>query len=129
MRLNYTLIVTSPLYGKQGSASALNFATALVAEGHRLQTVFFYLDGVTNALLSSLPASDETNIHQQWLALKQQTNCQLLVCGAAAYRRGVIDQEQSELTGVTATMDAQFVISGLAEMAAAMLSADRVIRL
>jgi len=129
MSLRYSLIVTSPLYGRQGSATALNFAKALIAEGHRLQAVFFYLDGVSNALATSFPTSDEINIHQQWLVLKQQANCDLLVCSAAAYRRGILDHEQAQQLGLSANMSSQFTVSGLAEMATVMLSADRVVHL
>lgn len=129
MSLSYSLIVTSPLYAKQGSATAVNFAEALIAQGHRLETVFFYLDGVTNALATSLPASDEVDIHRRWLTIKQRANCELLVCSAAAYRRGVLDHEQAEQVGLCANMSRQFSISGLAEMATAMLRVDRVVRL
>ncbi|MDO6687420.1 MULTISPECIES: sulfurtransferase complex subunit TusD [unclassified Agarivorans] len=130
MSLSYTLVVTSPLYGKQGSATALNFANSLVAEGHQLKTVFFYLDGVTNSLSTSLPASDEVDIHQCWIELKNNSGCELLVCSAAAYRRGVVAKEDLENQAVESfNMSHQFAMSGLAEMATAMLSSDRVVQL
>ncbi|GAD04301.1 sulfurtransferase complex subunit TusD [Agarivorans albus] len=129
MSLTYTLVVTSPLYGKQGSASALNFANALIEAGHQIKTVFFYLDGVSNGLSTSLPASDEVNIHQHWLDIKKASACSLLVCSAAAYRRGVIGQEEAAVNQLPANMHNEFNMSGLAEMATAMLSSDRVVHL
>ncbi|MGY5450793.1 sulfurtransferase complex subunit TusD [Agarivorans sp. MS3-6] len=130
MSLSYTLVVTSPLYGRQGSATALNFANALVAQGHQIKTVFFYLDGVSNAMQTGLPASDEVNIHALWLKLKQSSACELLVCSAAAYRRGVITQQDADLNALGAwSMSQHFTMSGLAEMSAAMLGSDRVVHL
>ncbi|CAK8740128.1 Sulfurtransferase TusD [Sodalis praecaptivus] len=41
MSLNYCLMVTGPAYGNQRASSALQFAQALLACGHRLGTVFF----------------------------------------------------------------------------------------
>ncbi|WP_432454740.1 MULTISPECIES: sulfurtransferase complex subunit TusD [unclassified Agarivorans] len=128
--LNYALVVTSPLYGRQGSATALNLANAIVQQGHALNTVFFYLEGVSNAIVSALPASDEVDFHQAWLDLKVRANCELLVCSAAAYRRGVVTQQDAQNHGLESwSMSEHFSMSGLAEMSMAMLAADRVVQL
>ncbi len=57
--MRYTLLVTGPAYGTQHASSALLFARALLAQGHQLESVFFYREGVLNANQLSAPASDE----------------------------------------------------------------------
>ncbi len=55
--MRYTLLVTGPAYGTQHASSALLFARALLAQGHQLESVFFYREGVLNAnQLSARPA-------------------------------------------------------------------------
>ena len=39
--MRYALLVTGPAYGTQQASSALQFAQALLAEGHTLISVFF----------------------------------------------------------------------------------------
>ncbi|WP_026972358.1 sulfurtransferase complex subunit TusD [Aliagarivorans marinus] len=122
----YTLIVTSPVYGHQGSATALNLARAVLEEGHTLHAVFFYQEGVSNALATTMPAGDEIDMVKQWQQLKADSACQLLVCSAAAQRRGVLGQEEGEQRDII--IDG-FEQTGLAEMSIAMLEADKVVRL
>lgn len=130
MTLSYTLIVTGPAYGTQGSATAVRFAKALVASGHELKAVFFYQDGTTQANSLLYPASDEPNRYQQWSEFAQQHAVPLLVCVAAGERRGVIGDAQSKANGwQTHNLVAPFVVAGLAEMTMSMLQSDRVVQL
>ncbi|MBA1979369.1 DsrE family protein, partial [Escherichia coli] len=49
--MRYAIMVTGPAYGTQQASSALQFALALLNEGHELASVFFYREGVYNANL------------------------------------------------------------------------------
>ncbi|SUH34518.1 sulfur transfer complex subunit TusD [Salmonella enterica subsp. enterica] len=49
--MRYAIMVTGPAYGTQQASSALQFAHALLNEGHELASVFFYREGVYNANL------------------------------------------------------------------------------
>lgn len=128
--LRYTLLVTQGVYGRQGGATALRFAKAVVDSGHRLQMVFFYQDGVSHANHLVSPASDEESLYQGWCQLSQSSACSLAVCVAAAERRGVVDEtvaQQHQLANFN--MQAPFRMAGLAELTAAMLDSDRVVQL
>ncbi|MFA0519898.1 DsrE family protein, partial [Vibrio sp. 10N.222.55.E8] len=40
--LSYTLLVNGSVYGTQSARSAYQFAVALIKQGHKLHSVFFY---------------------------------------------------------------------------------------
>ncbi|GKV91833.1 sulfurtransferase complex subunit TusD [Pectobacterium carotovorum] len=127
--LNYCLLVTGPAYGTQQASSALQFAQALLAEGHRLKSVFFYREGVLNANQLTSPANDEFDLVRAWQQLGETHQVALNVCVAAALRRGVTDAQQAtQLNLVGANLQPGFVLSGLGELAQSVLTCDRVIQ-
>ncbi|MBL0868751.1 sulfurtransferase complex subunit TusD [Pectobacterium carotovorum] len=127
--LSYCLLVTGPAYGTQQASSALQFAQALLAEGHRLKSVFFYREGVLNANQLTSPANDEFDLVRAWQQLGETHQVALNVCVAAALRRGVTDAQQAtQLNLVGANLQPGFVLSGLGELAQSVLTCDRVIQ-
>ncbi|MEC5343866.1 sulfurtransferase complex subunit TusD [Brenneria populi] len=127
--LNYCLLVTGPAYGTQQASSALQFAQALLDEGHRLESVFFYREGVLNANQLTLPANDEFDLVRAWQRLGRQHHVALNVCVAAALRRGVTDRQQAEQLKLSgANLQDGFTLSGLGELAQSVLTCDRVIQ-
>ncbi|MEI3773589.1 sulfurtransferase complex subunit TusD [Pectobacterium brasiliense] len=127
--LSYCLLVTGPAYGTQQASSALQFAQALLAEGHRLKSVFFYREGVLNANQLTSPANDEFDLVRAWQQLGEMHQVALNVCVAAALRRGVTDAQQAtQLNLVGANLQPGFVLSGLGELAQSVLTCDRVIQ-
>ncbi|QRN38730.1 sulfurtransferase complex subunit TusD [Pectobacterium carotovorum subsp. carotovorum] len=127
--LSYCLLVTGPAYGTQQASSALQFAQALLAEGHRLKSVFFYREGVLNANQLTSPANDEFDLVRAWQQLGDTHQVALNVCVAAALRRGVTDAQQAtQLNLVGANLQPGFVLSGLGELAQSVLTCDRVIQ-
>lgn len=127
--LSYCLLVTGPAYGTQQASSALQFAQALLAAGHRLQSVFFYREGVLNANQLTAPANDEFDVVRAWQRLGQAHQAALNVCVAAALRRGVTDDQQARQLGLAgANLQAGFSLSGLGELAQSVLSCDRVVQ-
>lgn len=129
MSLRYALLVTGPAYGTQQATSAWQFAQALVEKGHKLESVFFYREGISNANQLISPASDEFDLVRAWQAFAERQNAVLNVCVAAALRRGVIDKTEAELQKLAAAnLQAGFVISGLGTLAEAMLTCDRVVQ-
>lgn len=73
--MRFAIMVTGPAYGTQQASSALQFARAVIEEGHTLSSVFFYREGVYNANQLTSPASDEVDLVRAW----QQLNCQHVV--------------------------------------------------
>ncbi|RJL52692.1 sulfurtransferase complex subunit TusD [Pectobacterium carotovorum] len=127
--LSYCLLVTGPAYGTQQASSALQFAQALLAEGHRLKSVFFYREGVLNANQLTSPANDEFDLVRAWQQLGETHQVALNVCVAAALRRGVTDvQQATQLNLAGANLQPGFVLSGLGELAQSVLTCDRVIQ-
>ncbi|MFP9229076.1 sulfurtransferase complex subunit TusD [Pectobacterium cacticida] len=127
--LTYCLLVTGPAYGTQQASSALQFAQALLSEGHQLKSVFFYREGVLNANQLTSPATDEFDLVRAWQQLAEMHQVALNVCVAAALRRGVTDAQQAvQLNLACANLQPGFVLSGLGELAQSVLTCDRVIQ-
>ncbi|KJG30551.1 sulfurtransferase complex subunit TusD [Photobacterium angustum] len=129
MSLTYAIVVNGPAYGNQTSRSAYQFASALIAEGHVLQRVFFYQDGVLNGSALTAPASDEFDLVAAWQTLAKTHNVELQTCVAAALRRGIVSEQEAEQNQLPAANLADgFEQSGLGGLAEVMLTADRVIQ-
>ncbi len=127
--MRFALMVTGPAYGTQQASSALQFARALIAEGHQLERVFFYREGVYNANQLTAPASDEFDVVRAWQALHEAHGVQLHICVAAALRRGVVDETQAQhLSPGVANMQPGFTMSGLGQLAEAALSCERMVQ-
>ncbi|NKI75628.1 sulfurtransferase complex subunit TusD [Dickeya sp. CFBP 2040] len=127
--LSYCLLVTGPAYGTQQASSAFQFAQALLAQGHELQSVFFYREGVLNANQLTAPANDEFDLVRAWQQLAQAHQVALNVCVAAALRRGVTDAQQAEQLHLAgANLQSGFTLSGLGELSQSVLHCDRVVQ-
>ena len=127
--MRFALMVTGPAYGTQQASSALQFARALLAAGHELVSVFFYREGVYNANQLTSPASDEFDLVRAWQSLNQQHGVALLICVAAALRRGVSDANEAQRLGLpAANLNDGFSLSGLGALAQAALTCDRMVQ-
>ncbi|MTD37273.1 sulfurtransferase complex subunit TusD [Erwinia sp. CPCC 100877] len=127
--MRFALMVTGPAYGTQQASSALQFARALIAEGHQLERVFFYREGISNANQLTVPASDEFDVVRAWQALNEEHGVQLHICVAAALRRGVVDETQAQNLGLdAANMQPGFILSGLGQLAEAALTCERMVQ-
>ncbi|ELQ6224495.1 sulfurtransferase complex subunit TusD [Cronobacter turicensis] len=126
--MRFALMVTGPAYGTQQASSALQFAKALLAEGHSLESVFFYREGVYNANQFTSPASDEFDLVRAWQQLHDEYGVALHICVAAALRRGVTDENEARTQGLpSANLQPGFQLSGLGALAEAALTCDRVV--
>ncbi len=129
MSLQYCLMVSGPAYGTQQSGTALQFARALLAAGHRIGTIFFYQDGVLNANIYTSPAGDEADMVRAWQQFGQEHGVPLEVCVAAALRRGIVDErEAGQLNLPGNNLQPGFVLSGLGALAQAVARCDRFIQ-
>ncbi|MCX8958905.1 sulfurtransferase complex subunit TusD [Erwinia psidii] len=127
--MRFTLLVTGPAYGTQQASSAWLFAQALLAQGHTLESVFFYREGVLNASVLTSPANDEFNLTQGWQQLNQQRGVTLNICVSAALRRGVTNEQEAKNLGlVGANLAPGFQLSGLGALAEAALTCDRLVQ-
>ena len=115
-------------YQHQASDSAYQFAKAALAKGHEIFRIFFYHDGVNNATRLAMPPQDDRNINKLWSELAKQHNLDLVVCVAAAQRRGIVDENEARRHGLDANNIAEgFRISGLGQLIEAGIECDRLI--
>ncbi len=115
-------------YQHQCADSAYNFVKTAVEKGHEIFRVFFYHDGVNNGTRLATPPQDDRNIQQRWADLAKEHDIDLVICVAAAQRRGIVDDGEAERNGKDATniMDG-FRISGLGQLIEAGIQSDRLV--
>ncbi|ERM58817.1 MULTISPECIES: sulfurtransferase complex subunit TusD [Vibrio] len=127
--LSYTLLVNGPVYGSQSARSAYQFALALLKQGHKLHSVFFYQDGVSNGSNLTVPANDEFDLASEWQKLASEYDISLETCVAAALRRGVVSSEESEQHQLSGSnLASGFTQTGLGSLSEALLTQDRVVQ-
>ncbi len=126
--MKFAILVNEGPYTHQASDSAYHFTEALLRAGHEIVRVFFYHDGVNNGTRLSVPPQDDRNISERWSALAQQHDVELILCVAAAQRRGLLDDDEAKRAGKDSNNIAEgFQISGLGQLIDAGIQADRLI--
>ncbi|WIM06526.1 MAG: sulfurtransferase complex subunit TusD [Candidatus Nitricoxidivorans perseverans] len=124
----FSILVNEGPYTHQASDTAFNFTMAALAKGHRIFRVFFYHDGVNNGTRLTTPPQDDRNIVARWSKLAQESELDLVVCVAAAQRRGIVDDGEAKRNGKDATNLAPgFRISGLGQLIEAGIQSDRIV--
>jgi tRNA 2-thiouridine synthesizing protein D len=126
--VNFALAVYGAPYSSQASSTALRFARAATAAGHKIERVFFYHDGVTVANDSIVAPQYESDLPSEWTALAGKHNFELAVCIAASLKRGIVNEsEQKRYETPSATLKPGFEIVGLGQLIDAVLNADRLL--
>lgn len=115
--MKFTIIVNDAPYQSQSSDTACRFVQALLDEGHELTQVFFYFEGVWNALADAEPPQDDRHVIDNWTKLAVEKNLDLVICSTAAKRRGI---------GHSAIAQG-FKIDTLGRLSEAITTSDRVI--
>lgn len=115
-------------YQHQSSDSAYHFVKACLDKGQEIFRVFFYHDGVNNGTRLTTPPQDDRHIQQRWTNLAKEHDLDLVVCVAAAQRRGIVDEGEAERNSKDATNIAEgFRISGLGQLIEAGIQSDRLV--
>ncbi len=126
--MKFGILINEGPYTHEASDTAYQFVKAALAKGHEIYRVFFYHDGVNNATRLTVPPQDDRNIVKRWTELAAQHKLDLVVCIAAAQRRGVMDAAEAKRNGKDANNIAPgFRISGLGQLIEAGIQADRLI--
>lgn len=126
--MRYALLVLEAPFSRGASQAALRFARAAVARGHCIRRVFFYADGVHTGSSLATPPQDEPDLVGQWRDFALTNGIELVVCIAAALRRGVLDEtERQRYDRSASNLDPAFVLSGLGQLAEAALDSDRLV--
>ena len=126
--MKFGIMVNEGPYTHEASDTAYQFAKAALAKGHEIYRVFFYHDGVNNCTRLTVPPQDDRNIVKRWSELAAQHKLDLVVCIAAAQRRGLMDAAEAKRNGKDAHNIAPgFRISGLGQLIEAGIQADRLV--
>jgi len=115
--MKFGILVNEGPYQRQASDSAYLFCKAAIAKGHSIQRVFFYHDGVNNSSRLTEPPQDDRNIVARWSQLAAEHGVDLVVCVAAALRRGIKEEN----------LAAGFRISGLGQLVDSGIKADHLV--
>ena len=111
------IMVSEGPYTHQATDTAYQFVKAALAKGHQIHRVFFYHDGVNNSTKLTEPPADDRHIVNRWSKLAEEYGIDLVVCIAAALRRGIKDENLAK----------GFRISGLGQLVESGIQADRLV--
>jgi tRNA 2-thiouridine synthesizing protein D len=126
--MKFALQINEGPFTHQASDSAYQFAKAALENGHEIFRVFFYHDGVNNGTMYGVPPQDDRNVQKLWSELAENHDLDLVVCVAAAQRRGIMDEDEAKRHGKGASNIApKFRISGLGQLIEAGIQADRLL--
>ncbi|MEA3242262.1 MAG: sulfurtransferase complex subunit TusD [Pseudomonadota bacterium] len=126
--MKLSILVNEGPYQHQAADSAIQFTKAALEKGHDIFRVFFYNDGVNNGTRFAVPPQDDRNITEQWTALAKAHNLDLVVCIAAAQRRGILDENEAKRQGKDGNNIAEgFRISGLGQLIEAGIQSERMV--
>jgi tRNA 2-thiouridine synthesizing protein D len=126
--MKLSILINEGPYTHQAVDSAYRFTKAALEKGHEIFRVFFYNDGVYAGTRFAVPPQDDRNITQLWSELAEKYNLDLVVCVAAAQRRGILDEAEAKRHGKSGDNIAPgFRISGLGQLVEAGIQADRLV--
>ncbi len=126
--MKFGIVINEGPYQHQASDSAFLFAKAAIEEGHEIFRVFFYHDGVNNGTRLASPPQDDRHIPNRWSEFGKEYDIDLVLCVAAAQRRGIVDPDEMKRHKKDANNIAEkFRISGLGQLIEAGVQADRLI--
>jgi tRNA 2-thiouridine synthesizing protein D len=128
--MKFSILVNEGPYTHQASDTAYHFTKAALEKGHEVFRVFFYHDGVNNATRLTVPPQDDRNLQKCWSELAEAHKLDLVVCIAAAQRRGILDDNEAKRHGKgdnAANLAPGFRISGLGQLIEMGIESDRLV--
>ena len=128
--MKFAILINEGPYTHQASDTAFQFTKAVIEKGHEVYRVFFYHDGVNNGTRLTVPPQDDRNIQEKWSELAAAHKLDLVVCIAAAQRRGILDEGEAKRHGKgegAANLAPGFRISGLGQLIEMGIEADRLV--
>jgi len=125
----YALFVHGSPFQSKACHSALTFAKAIIkSQEHQLKGVFFYQDAVLLGNSFSQNPRDEFDLQSAWQGLSKEHDIELSLCIAAAVRRGIISEQESQRYELnSANLAAEFKLEGLGTLVSLMNDCDKVI--
>ena len=126
--MKFGILVNEGPYTHQASDTAYQFTKAALEAGHEIYRVFFYHDGVNNGTRMTTPPQDDRHIVNRWSELGEKHGLDMVLCVAAAQRRGIVDPDEAKRNGKDGDNIAPgFRISGLGQLIEAGIQSDRLV--
>lgn len=126
--MQLAIVVNEGPYTHQAPDTAYHFTKAALEKGHSIYRVFFYHDGVNNGTRLGVPPTDDRNLQKLWTELAEKHQLDLVVCVAAAQRRGILDADEARRHSKDVNNIAPgFRISGLGQLIEAGIQAERLV--
>lgn len=126
--MSLSILVLGAPFESQACYTAYRYAKAALEMNTAVDRIFFYQSSVHTASTLSCTPRDEFDLYAAWQQLKQTYNLDLVVCIAAAARRGVIDNsEQKRHDKIAHNMSSCFELSGLGQLVEAIATSEKLI--
>ena len=126
--MKFAIQINEGPYQHQASDTAYFFTKTALEKGHEVFRVFFYHDGVNNSTRLTTPPQDDRHVVNRWADLAEKYELDMVVCVAAAQRRGIVDEGEAQRNGKDATnIHPKFRISGLGQLVEAAIQSDRLV--
>ncbi|WP_372742064.1 sulfurtransferase complex subunit TusD [Neptunomonas sp.] len=124
----FSILIYGSAHNSQSVHSAYRFTDSVLRSGHQIHRVFFYGESVHAASILSAPPRDELNIHQLWKDLAETHQIDIVVCIAAALKRGVMNEAEARRhEKENFNTQAPFELSGLGQLSEAAIISDRLV--
>lgn len=125
--MNFSIQINEGPFTHQAADTAYQFTKAALENGHEIFRVFFYHDGVNNGTMYGVPPQDDRNVQALWSELAKKHDLDLVICIAAAQRRGIMDADEAARHAKGGPNIApKFRISGLGQLIEAGIQSDRL---
>jgi len=125
--MNFSIQINEGPFTHQAADTAYQFTKAALENGHEIFRVFFYHDGVNNGTMFPVPPQDDRNVQALWSELAEKHDLDLVICIAAAQRRGIMDADEAKRHAKGCSNVApKFRISGLGQLIEAGITSDRL---
>jgi len=106
--MKFSVMISEGPYTHQASDTAYNFTKTALENGHECYRVFFIVN--------------------RWSELSKEYDLDLVLCVAAAQRRGIADADEAKRNGKDADNIAEgFRISGLGQLIEAGIQSERLV--
>lgn len=125
--MKFGIMINEGPYTHQAADTAYQFTKAALESGHEIYRVFFYHDGVNNGTRYTTPPQDDRHIVNRWTELAANHDIDMVICIAAAQRRGIVDPDEAKRNSKDGdNIAAGFRISGLGQLIEAGIQSDRL---
>lgn len=123
-----SVLVLGAPFDHQASYSAYRYVQAAIELGHPVHRVFFYQAGIHSGSQLACPPRDEFDLYDAWQQLKAAHKLDLVVCIAAAARRGLVDPSEAKRHNkANFNLSKEFELSGLGQLVEAIAQSDKLI--